>query len=173
MTRSRTDEPNHRGEYRAPYEPPAMTVLGSVNQMTAGNATSGPDSSALGSGAISDRALKEDVSPVDVNAVCAAALEVPVSNWRYRADDASVRHIGPMAQDFAAAFGVGSDDRRIETVDAFGVALASIQALHSQLRERDAQIDALWTELHALRARLDDREAVLAGASLNPTGAVR
>jgi hypothetical protein len=141
-----------------------MVVLGSVDQMTAGNTLSGPDTAQMGSAAISDRALKEDVCPVDVNAVCAAALELPVSNWRYRSDDAWVRHIGPMAQDFAGAFGVGSDDRRIEMVDAFGVALASIQALHKQLEERDAQIDALWAELHDLRARLDEREPALVTA---------
>ena len=46
---------------------------------------------------------------------------LPISKWSYKVEDGSVRHIGPMAQDFAAAFGLGSDDRSIGTVDADGV----------------------------------------------------
>jgi trimeric autotransporter adhesin len=40
-----------------------------------------------------------------------------------------------MAQDFAAAFGVGSDDRSIGTLDSSGVALAAIQALYEEVQE--------------------------------------
>jgi hypothetical protein len=38
-----------------------------------------------------------------------------------------------MAQDFAAAFGVGETDRKINMVDANGVCRASIQALYRRL----------------------------------------
>ncbi|NJO05922.1 MAG: hypothetical protein HC876_10595 [Chloroflexaceae bacterium] len=48
-----------------------------------------------------------------------------------------------MAQDFAAAFGLGADDISITTVDADGVALAAIQGLHTLVQEQDAQINAL------------------------------
>lgn len=51
----------------------------------------------------------------------------------------SIRHIGPMAQDFCAAFEVGHDDKRISTIDADGVALASIQALYQLVKEKDVQ----------------------------------
>ncbi len=40
-----------------------------------------------------------------------------------------MRHLGPTAEDFYAAFGLGSD-AGIGTVDADGVALATIQALY-------------------------------------------
>jgi hypothetical protein len=163
MSQSRTEGPDRPQDAPAPYEPPALVVLGAVDQFTAGS-TSGPDTMAVGSVTVSDRALKEDVRPVDVRAVLEAALDMPVSGWRYRGDDPSVRHIGPMAQDFAAAFRVGSDDRHIEMVDAFGAAIACIQALHAQLGERDAQIDALWTELRELQARLDGRQPSLVAA---------
>ncbi len=64
------------------------------------------------------------------------STRLPISKWSYKVEDGSVRHIGPMAQDFAAAFGLGSDDRSIGTVDADGVALAAMQAL---LRDREGE----------------------------------
>ena len=157
MSQSRKDDPDRQQNAPTAYEPPALVVLGAVERFTAGT-TSGADTGGMGSLALSDRALKEDVSPVDVRAVLEAALGVPVSEWRYRGEDPAVRHVGPMAQDFATAFEVGSDDRRIEMVDAFGVVLASIQALGRQLQERDAELDTLRTELRDLQARLDERQ---------------
>jgi hypothetical protein len=37
--------------------------------------------------------------------------------------------MGPMAQDFKKAFGLGSEESMIDTIDADGVILAGIQAL--------------------------------------------
>jgi hypothetical protein len=56
-----------------------------------------------------------------------------------------VIHIGPTAQDFHAAFGLGSDDETIGTVDADGVALAAIQGLdqdNQDLKARVAELEA-------------------------------
>jgi hypothetical protein len=75
-------------------------------------------------------------------------LALEVSSWSYLWDQGEVRHIGPMAQDFYAAFGVGVDDRHIHPADGVGVALAAIQALHELVR---AQAD----EIAELRVRLD------------------
>lgn len=72
---------------------------------------------------------------------------LPISTWNYTSDDASIRHIGPMAQDFAAAFGVGVDDRHIHPVDGQGVALAAIQGLV-------AELDRLRDENAALAGRI-------------------
>lgn len=55
---------------------------------------------------------------------------LPVHHWSYKDDPGGSRHIGPMAQDFAAAFGVGDNDKYIHVADAIGVALASIRELH-------------------------------------------
>jgi hypothetical protein len=55
---------------------------------------------------------------------------LPVSTWRYSWEPPEVRHLGPMAQDWAAAFGLGMNDTTIAGVDANGVALVSIQALY-------------------------------------------
>jgi hypothetical protein len=64
--------------------------------------------------------------------------------WNYESQDASIRHIGPMAQDFKAVFGVGENERYITTVDADGVALAAIQGLNQKIErfeERLAKTD--------------------------------
>jgi hypothetical protein len=55
-----------------------------------------------------------------------------------------------MAQDFAATFGVGNDDRSITTIDADGVSLAAIQALYELVREKDCEIEALKARVSKL-----------------------
>jgi hypothetical protein len=87
-----------------------------------------------------------------------------------------VRHIGPTAQDFYAAFGVGEDNTHISTVDADGVALAAIQGLYRIVQEKDAEIAALKAEnstqqqqIAAIEARLASLERT-AGASRSPLG---
>ncbi len=67
--------------------------------------------------------------------------DLPIERWHYKGDAAP--HIGPMAQDFAAAFRVGDDDRVIYTVDAQGVALAAIQALAAEVAELRSQVARL------------------------------
>ena len=52
-----------------------------------------------------------------------------------------------MAQDFYAAFNIGSDDKHISTVDEGGVALAAIQGLNEKLKEKDAKIEAMEKRL--------------------------
>lgn len=102
----------------------------------------------------SDRDLKEDVAAVDGAGLLDRIAALPVSQWAYKAEP-GVRHVGPMAQDFRAAFGLGDDDRRIDVVDAAGVSLAGVQALTQQLRERETQLSRLQARFDALEARLD------------------
>lgn len=100
---------------------------------------------------LSDRAAKTDVVPVDPGRVLAKVLDLPLSEWRYK-NRIDERHLGPMAQDFHAAFGLnGADDKSIATVDADGVALAAIQGLNAKLEAENA----------ALRKRLEALEAAL------------
>jgi hypothetical protein len=70
-----------------------------------------------------------------------------------------VRHVGPMAQDFYAAFGTGVDDRHITSIDEDGVALAAIKALNAKLQRDSAKLRRdnakLQTRLAALEARVD------------------
>ena len=78
-----------------------------------------------------------------------------METWRYKTQsDHSIRHIGPMAQDFYAAFDVGGDEKHIATVDADGVALAAIQGLYEIVQENQQEIRAQAREIAALRQQL-------------------
>ena len=86
----------------------------------------------------SDRTTKTDIFGVEPDEVLAKVDSLPISTWRYKGDAADVHHLGPMAQDFAAAFGLGADDRHIAPLDAAGVGLAAIQALNRKVGEKQA-----------------------------------
>ena len=70
--------------------------------------------------------------------------------------------MGPVAQDFRAAFGLGEDDKHISTVDAAGVALAAMQTLYKLGLEKDQKIEQLTKEVDELRARLTRLEQLWA-----------
>ena len=110
---------------------------------------------------LSDRKAKEHFAEVDGRQVLEKLSTVPVSTWNYKAQGSEIRHIGPIAQDFYAAFQVGEDERYISTVDADGVALAAIQGLYELLQEKQeyiasqqAQIDELAEQNDRLAQRL-------------------
>jgi hypothetical protein len=84
--------------------------------------------------------------------VLARLRGINIRSWSYRAEDATIRHLGPTAQDFRAAFGLGIDDRSIATVDADGVALAAAQALDRRTEQQRAEIAAARAEIEKLRA---------------------
>ena len=98
----------------------------------------------------SDRNAKANFRPVNKGEVLARLGEIPITTWNYKSQNPSIRHIGPMAQDFYAAFGVGEDDTHISTLDADGVALAAIQGLYQIVQEQAAQIADLEARLAAL-----------------------
>ena len=101
---------------------------------------------------VSDRNVKRDVEPVDEQTVLETLATLPVSTWSYKSDDPAVRHLGPMAQDFKAAFGLGDTDRAYNSIDAHGVALAAIKALYERSRAQDARIERLERENRDLRS---------------------
>jgi trimeric autotransporter adhesin len=79
---------------------------------------------------------------------------MPVYAWSPQGVNAHVRHYGPMAQDFMAAFGLGDDNTMIGMQDADGVALAAIQGLHQAMQEKDREISDLRRKLQAIEAKL-------------------
>lgn len=87
---------------------------------------------------LSDANAKAGFTAVDDRQVLEALMRLPIQSWYYRSQDPSIRHIGPTAQDFTAAFKVGEDPHYISTVDADGVALASIQALYRMVQASPA-----------------------------------
>jgi hypothetical protein len=101
---------------------------------------------------VSDRALKANVGSVDPADMLARVRDLPIATWNYTSDDPAIRHIGPMAQDFAALFNVGDDDRHIHPLDGQGVALAAIQGLAEELARLRQENAALAERLAALEA---------------------
>ncbi len=89
----------------------------------------------------SDRNAKENFAPLNPQAVLAKVTALPVTEWNYKSDDAAQKHIGPMAQDFQAAFQLSADDKHISVVDEGGVALAAIQGLNEKLEARSQKLE--------------------------------
>ena len=117
----------------------------------------------------SSRALKTGFEAVDAGDILSRLLELPLTRWIYRESPEEGAHLGPVAEEFHAAFGLGADGTTISTVDASGVALAAIQGLNARLESenqalraqnaaQDQAISELRRELAALRARVDQSE---------------
>ena len=112
----------------------------------------------------SDRNLKENFAPVSPREVLDKVTALPISRWNFKGD-AATPHVGPMAQDFHAAFGLGTDERHIATVDADGVALAAIQGLNSKVevgsQKTQGSIQKLQEENAELKLRLEKLERLM------------
>jgi Chaperone of endosialidase len=96
----------------------------------------------------SDRNLKKDIVPVRRSELLAKLAAVPISTWTYKTDD--ILHMGPMAQDFSAAFGLGINDTTVSPMDMAGVSMAAAQALNEELREKNKEIADLKSRLDSL-----------------------
>jgi hypothetical protein len=141
-----------------------MRGCGGVKVFTNQGLTSGVELAAGGSGwsAVSDRNRKENFLSLDGEDVLARLRRVPVSSWNYISQDRSIRHMGPMAQDFHAAFGLGESELMINSVDIDGVNLAAVQALTARTDALRAENASLREENADLRARVERIEAMLA-----------
>jgi hypothetical protein len=154
----------------------AARATGGVRFVTAVNAAGTPIAGAIlpagGSAwlALSDENAKDNFQPVDNLFILEQVVEMPITSWNYETQDPSIRHIGPMAQDFFAAFNMGEDERYISTIDADGVALAAIQGLYHLVRQKDDEIATLQQENDDLRTQLADIDARL--TALEQGGAV-
>lgn len=121
-----------------------------------------------GSGAFScssSRTLKERFAGVDGEELLSHIRGVPVNTWSYVDEPGGVRHLGPFAEDFRAAFGLGGDDRSIGLLDIAGVNFAAVQALEArtaELRAAAAEVGRLNAEVAALRERQAATDARLA-----------
>lgn len=83
----------------------------------------------------SDRNLKENFATLTPASILERINSLPVMRWNYKAEDPSITHIGPVAQDFYAAFGLGGQagQTSISTIDPAGVALLGIKALDEKI----------------------------------------
>jgi hypothetical protein len=138
----------------------AVRASGGVRFVTAVDSSGDPVAGvalAAGSGSwgiLSDREMQANLAPVDELQVLTLVADLPISTWSYTGQDPSIRHIGPMAQDFHSAFSLGEDNVHIGVVDADGVALAAIQGLYQLVQAQDAQLRAQQRHIAALETRL-------------------
>jgi len=110
---------------------------------------------------LSDRNAKEQFRDLDSEDLLAKIARMSIPEWSYKDQPGSVRHIGPMAQDFHAAFGLGENPLRINMIDADGVALAAAQALEARTRALDERSQRLERENAELRERVEKLERLL------------
>ena len=144
----------------------SVRAAGGVRFFTSSDTTSPAPGVQLAPGAsawtmLSDAGSKHLFRDLNGEDVLARLEAMPIREWSYKAQDAAIRHVGPTAQDFHAAFGLGEDPLGISTIDADGIALRAIQALEARTAR---QIAALEAENRMLRSQLDALKAAIAAA---------
>lgn len=149
----------------APGNNPQMTVFDTGNMVIRGTLTEG-----------SSRTYKHNIEPVNELDILAKVAALDVSEWSYTVNDNlksagntdKVRHIGPMAEDFREAFGLGATSKGIASLDSAGVALAAIKGLNNLLTDKETRIQnqestiqQLVSENAALAERMTRLEEML------------
>jgi len=129
----------------------------------------------------SDRNAKENFVAVDGADILRRLVAMPISTWNFKGGDPTIRSLGPTAQDFHAAFGLGNDDKVIATSNLASVGLAAIQGLHALVQEQAARIEAQQqrlaaferqaTQIDAMRAELQAMRRALANVAPTATPA--
>ena len=112
----------------------------------------------------SSRTTKENFAAVDGEDVLSRLRRVPVSTWNYIAEGRESRHMGPMAEDFYQAFGLGTANTSIGVQDLAGVSLAAVKALEertAQLQEKAAEVEQLRSRVNEMEQRLTALEAAI------------
>jgi hypothetical protein len=137
-------------------EPPIRSLQGTITTPGVYAGVTVPS----GAGAwdtLSDVNSKTDWKTVDPELFLRGIAGMNIKSWRYQAQSEGIRHVGPTAQDFRAAFGLGTSEKTISTVDADGASMLAIQALAKrtdELRAATQKIEELEKRLAAIEALL-------------------
>ena len=105
----------------------------------------------------SSRLAKEGFEDVDGEEVLAKLAAIRIQRWRYLGSPAE--HVGPTAEDFREAFGLGESSTKITGVDADGIALRAVQALERRTTELREENAALRRRLATLEGAFSDLQA--------------
>lgn len=105
----------------------------------------------------SDKNLKTSFREINTDDILEHLSSMPVTTWQFKNDDASHRHMGPTAQDFRLAFGLGQDDKTIAPVDGIGVSLAAAKGLAQKVSELTKQLDAKNSRIQKLESALREQ----------------
>lgn len=137
------------------------------NAITVGTNTLNGNGAFLSEGGVwtnaSSRTWKDAFAAIDSVAVLEKLVSMPVQTWFYKGNHDDGQHMGPVAEDFAQALGLGSNAKYIGTVDESGVAIAAIQGLNRKVETDNAALKhenaELRSKLDTLSARLDQLES--------------
>jgi len=134
----------------------AIRAAGGVRLRSAADLSTGCDLAASGGvwNCTSSKSQKTDFRDVAGDDLLGRLRDLPVQTWRYKGEDPAVRHMGPYAEDFRAAFKLGTDSLTIGHIDLGGVSLAAAKALETRTRELRTALDASTQEVAALRMQL-------------------
>ncbi|HEY0043890.1 MAG TPA: tail fiber domain-containing protein [Allosphingosinicella sp.] len=99
---------------------------------------------------------KANFVPVSGEDVLAKVRQLPITTWNYTSEGAGVRHLGPMAEDFYTAFGLGVGNTSIGVQDLASVSLAAVQALDARTAELE-QLRGEVAQLKSANAALEQR----------------
>ena len=110
----------------------------------------------------SSRFTKENFLDIKGFDVLSKLRNIPITSWNYIDEGKTVRHIGPMAEDFFAQFGLGTNNISIGVQDLAGVSLAAVKELDAQLQTKTEEVNQLQEEVKQLRATQSDMEKRLA-----------
>ena len=111
----------------------------------------------------SSRTVKRDFAPVQKEELLQRLQQMPVTTWNFEQGQDGVRHLGPVAEDFYAAFGLGESERSVMVQDMAGVGLAGVQALADRSDAMAARIAALEAQNAMLLQELQAARAAQAG----------
>ncbi|HWV28639.1 MAG TPA: tail fiber domain-containing protein [Dyadobacter sp.] len=144
-----------------------MRFAGGARVFTNQGLTSGVEIAAGGGSwsAVSDRRKKENFEVLNTESILRKVAQLPLTSWNYKSQPAATRHMGPMAQDFYAAFGLDGigNDTTINSSDIDGVNMAAIQALEKRTRQLQEENDQLKAKLEAMDAKMASIEKLIMG----------
>ncbi len=96
--------------------------------------------------------LKTNFNPVDHQAVMEKLAALHIMEWTYKGQPGVV-HIGPVAEDFHSSFAYGTE-AQIFTMDADGITMAAVKALHEENLRQQEQIERLESKIAELETLL-------------------
>lgn len=128
-----------------------------------GDATFAGEVTANGVLLTSTRAAKTDFRPIDESDILDRLASLDISEWRYLTEPEGTWHIGPVAEEFQAAFGL-SDGKTLNMIDTTGISFAAIKALKRELDEKQTEVDVLSAKVERLERAV---EALVSQSEVN------
>jgi hypothetical protein len=83
---------------------------------------------------VSDKNKKENFKLTNDDEILNKIENLKITSWTYISQNRSIRHIGPMAQDFYKTFHLGDNNKTISVIDMDGVTLLGIKLLQQRIK---------------------------------------